>query len=205
MNKENTRKYDLDLLAIGWESLMEHAIISLLKDERISGKLPNDHIAETPVRVVKAYKEAFRGVNIDIVDYLSKSFIVEDVKSLGMIIVKDIPIVSLCMHHLLPFVGKAYFGYIPSFDKVIGISKIPRFIDALAGRPQIQEKLSADIVNSFYKIVRPYGCGVVIEAQHMCMSLRGVKATTASLRTISLKGNFLSDPSVKQEFMESIK
>ncbi len=120
-----------------------------------------------------------------------------------MITVGDIGFTSLCAHHMLPFIGKCYFAYIPN-KYIVGLSKIPRMIDILAHRLQVQETLSEEIVDCFQKTVKPRGCAIVIEASHMCMSIRGVKKEGAYMRTTALRGIFSKDESAKAEFLSGI-
>ena len=190
----------ITLLGHNWEDLMEAAIENLLQDN-IVGVLPKEHIQDTPKRVVKAYKEYMEGVPQKPEDIL-KTFPLGDHAS--MILVTDIPVVSLCMHHMMPFTGVAHFGYIPH-RQLVGLSKIARLIDALSRRPQLQERLSDQIVHEFAYYVQPKGCGVVIEAMHTCMCIRGAKAVGAMTKTQSLSGSFKLIAGVKSEFLAAIK
>ncbi|MFA5799417.1 MAG: GTP cyclohydrolase I FolE [Candidatus Peribacteraceae bacterium] len=122
----------------------------------------------------------------------------------GMIIVKDIECYSLCEHHLLPFFGKVHVGYIP--DKlVIGLSKIPRIVDVFARRLQVQERLGQEICDTLNAILKPKGVGVVIEASHLCMMMRGVEKQHSTAVTSHVRGNFKRDQRTRQEFMELIR
>ena len=158
----------------------------------------DEHTIDTPRRVVRAYEELMSGVGKDPSAVLSASFSENHYDQ--MIAVKDIDFVSLCIHHLLPFHGVAHFAYIPD-GKVVGLSKIPRMIEILARRPQIQERLTQQIVCVFNETVRPKGCGVILEAYHSCMGLRGVRKPGASMQTTALAGIFLDRPEVKEEFL----
>ena len=186
-----------------WNYLMELAIEKMLKEEDlVTEALPHEHIKNTPQRVVKAYIEMFRGYQVDIKKLFEASFPLEGLPE--MVIVKDIPVISSCMHHLVSFHGKAHFGYIPN-KILIGLSKIPRLVEAYSNRPQLQERLGNQILDAFEKYVNPQGCGIIIESSHNCMALRGVKASGAGMRTQSLRGCFLEIQSVKYEFFEGIK
>lgn len=168
----------------------------------ISQAIGRDHVRKTPLRVIKALSELLSGYRIDPKEILVTSF--TSGKYNEMITVKDIGFSSLCAHHMLPFTGKVHFAYIPA-GKIVGLSKIPRLIDALSRRLQVQENLSEEIVNTFQDIVKPRGCAVRIEAHHSCMSLRGVRKEGASMRTTALRGIFTTDDSAKSEFLSSIK
>lgn len=187
------------LALASWEELMYSAIHKMLSDY---GPFVEAHTGRTPARVVDAYKEYFNGYNQDPEDILSVTFPVKGTPS--MVIVGDIYINSLCMHHLIPFFGKAYFGYVP--DKIeVGLSKIARLIDCFSHRAQVQEDLGEQIVDAFQDLVKPLGCGLVIKAEHMCMCVRGVKKPGAWTRTTAIRGTFLHNPNVKLEFLESIR
>lgn len=181
-----------------WEQLMEVAVYRMLRQCNIGHPL---HIVDTPKRVVRAYKEAFAGVNANIEELLGVQFPIDKSE---MVIVQNIHFHSSCKHHLLAFFGKAHFGYLPD-KSIVGLSKIPRLIQTLAKAPLTQEELGNDIVNKFQEIVKPKGCGVVLIAEHMCMSIRGVKVLGATTRTNSLAGSFIKNQSVKQEFLEALK
>ena len=120
-----------------------------------------------------------------------------------LIIVKDIEFFSLCEHHLLPFMGRVHVGYIP-YSKIIGLSKIPRIVDMLSRRLQIQERLTSDICDSLVKVLNPIGCGVVIEAQHLCCSARGVMKQNAYMKTSAVRRVFREDKSARAEFMQLV-
>lgn len=181
-----------------WETVLAHGIRLLLASY---GETDPECFENTPDRVVKAYKEYLSGTFQNPSEILSKTF---EVKHLSMVIVKDITFSSLCKHHHAPFMGKAHFGYIPR-DAVVGLSKLPRLVECFARRFQLQESLSDDIVQAFDSIIAPQGCGVVIDAVHQCMCIRGVRAVGTSTRTHSLAGSFLHNPSVKNEFFEGIR
>lgn len=178
-----------------------NAYREFLNQPEIAQALEEDHIKNTPFRVVKALTEMLNGYKQDPVEILKTSF--SKGKYNEMITVGDIGFTSLCAHHMLPFIGKAYFAYIPN-KHVVGLSKIPRIIEAFSRRLQFQEQLSDQIVDCFQKTVRPRGCAVLLQATHMCMSIRGVKKEGAWMRTTSLRGIFQTDPSAKAEFLASV-
>lgn len=165
------------------------------------GSITQDHLEETPGRIVKALHEMFSGLGYRPQDALTTDFAEHAYDQ--MILVVGIEFTSVCAHHFLPFVGRAHFGYIPQ-KKVVGLSKIPRLIDILARRPQIQEKLTREIVDIFQEVVDPLGCGVVLEAWHSCMGVRGVRKPDAMMRTTALAGKFLTAPHVKAEFLGAV-
>ncbi len=185
-----------------WKVEMEGAIGAmldqmLLRSGETHAHVSDTHLSGTPSRVVRAYEELFSGVGKDPRSVLHTSFNEERYDQ--MIIVDKIDFVSVCAHHLLPFHGFARFAYLPD-KKVVGLSKIPRMIEILAHRPQIQERLTDEIVALFHDAVHPLGCGVVLDAWHSCVSTRGVHKSGVRMRTISLRGCF-REPDVKAEFL----
>ncbi|MFZ2031827.1 MAG: GTP cyclohydrolase I FolE, partial [Vitreimonas sp.] len=150
-----------------------------------AGDDPNrEGLAETPARVAKAYRELFTGYAQDPRDYLEKTF--EQVGGYdNLVVLRDIRVVSFCEHHMLPFLGRAHVGYLPN-DRVVGISKLSRVVNAFSRRLQIQEKLTAEIAEAINDILKPQGVGVMIEAEHQCMTMRGVKEPGSNLVTSRL-------------------
>jgi len=156
-------------------------------------------LIETPARVARSYRELFAGYQEDPRDYLSRTF--EEVGGYDeLIVLRDIPVVSFCEHHMLPFVGKAHVGYLPT-NRVVGISKLARVVNGFSRRLQIQEKLSAEIATAIQDILEPAGVGVVIEAEHSCMSMRGVKTHDSRMITSRLLGVVRDDPRTREEFL----
>ncbi len=141
------------------------------------------------------YEEIFSGIEDDPARHL-KMF---DEGSDEMVVVRDIPLYSMCEHHLLPFIGKAHIAYIPSDGKVIGLSKLARIVDCFAKRPQLQERLTGQIANFIDDRMHPMGVAVVIEAEHLCMTMRGARASGAQTRTSALRGIMRSDPRTREE------
>ncbi len=155
-------------------------------------------LLDTPARVARSYRELFVGYDEDPRAYLARTF--EEVGGYdSMIVLRDIPLISCCEHHMLPVVGRAHIGYIPR-SRVVGISKLARVVGGFARRLQIQEKLTAEIAHAIDDVLQPLGVGVVIEAEHSCMSLRGVGAVGSMLSTSQLLGTLLSDPNARAEF-----
>lgn len=156
-------------------------------------------LLDTPARVARSYRELFSGYEADPRDYLSRTF--EEVGGYDeLVVLRDIPVISFCEHHMLPFVGKAHVGYLPT-NKVVGISKLARVVNGFARRLQIQEKLTAEIATAIQDILEPAGVGVLIEAAHSCMSLRGVNTPSSNLVTSRLLGVVRDDPRTREEFL----
>jgi GTP cyclohydrolase I len=156
-------------------------------------------LLDTPARVTRSYRELFEGYDDDPRAYLERTF--EQVGGYDQLVVlRDIPFNSFCEHHMLPFVGKAHVGYLPN-DRVVGISKLARVVNGFALRLQIQEKLTAEIGHAIQDVLRPQGVGVVIEAEHSCMTLRGVKTHGSSLTTSHLLGAIRDDHRTREEFL----
>jgi len=160
-------------------------------------------LLDTPKRVVKSYEEFFKGYAINPKTVLSRTF--KDVEGYDeMIVLRDIVFESYCEHHMVPFTGRAHVAYIPG-DRVIGISKLARLVEAFAKRLQIQEKLTAQIAHTLSDVLKPRGVAVVVEATHMCMTTRGVHKPGAVMQTSQLLGLFRKDPRTRQEFFSLLK
>jgi len=153
-------------------------------------------LRETPGRVARMYEEICCGIGVD-AGKLIKVFTEERYDEL--VLVKDIPLYSLCEHHLLPFVGTAHVGYIPEDNRVTGLSKIPRIVDILARKPQVQERLTVEIADVLMASLRPRGVIVVIEAEHLCMSMRGVQKPGTKMRTSVVRGLFRQRHATRDE------
>lgn len=167
---------------------------------RWAGDNPDrEGLLDTPGRVTRSYKELFQGYEIEPRQYLERTF--EEVGGYDqMVVLKDIRFVSFCEHHMLPVVGKAHVAYLPT-DRVVGISKLARVVRGYARRLQIQEKMTAEIATAIQEVLRPAGVGVVIEAEHSCMTLRGVDVPGASLTTSTLLGVIRDDARTREEFL----
>ncbi|MFF1452872.1 GTP cyclohydrolase I FolE [Streptomyces sp. NPDC058274] len=158
-------------------------------------------LRETPGRVARAYKELFAGLRQQPEDVLTTTF---DLGHDEMVLVKDIEIVSLCEHHLLPFHGVAHVGYIPAESgKITGLSKLARLVEVFARRPQVQERLTTQVADSLMRILEARGAIVVIEAEHMCMSVRGIRKPGAKTTTSAVRGQ-LRDATTRAEAMSLI-
>ncbi len=169
-----------------------------------AGENPNrEGLLDTPKRVVKAYEELFRGYRENAAEVLSKVF--EEVDGYDdMVLVKDIPFHSHCEHHMVPFVGTAHIAYFPS-GGVVGLSKLARTVDVYARRFQTQETMTAQITESIDQALKPRGIAVLIEAEHMCMSMRGVQKQGASTITTRFTGVFRDDPAEQVRFMSMVR
>jgi len=160
-------------------------------------------LQDTPRRVVKAYRELFAGYEANPRDYLARTF--DEVAGYDeLVVLTDIPVVSFCEHHMLPFLGRAHVGYLPS-DRVVGISKLARVVQAFARRLQIQEKLTAEIAEAIQDVLKPKGVGVVIVSEHTCMTMRGVNTPGSRLSTSKLLGDVRDDPRTRQEFLDLVR
>lgn len=167
---------------------------------RWAGEDPTrEGLLETPARVARSYRELFAGYETDPRDYLERVF--EEVGGYDeLIVLRDIRFVSFCEHHMLPVVGRAHVGYLPT-NRVVGISKLARVVHGFARRFQIQEKMTAEIAMAIDEVLQPHGVGVVVEAEHSCMTLRGVNTPGAALTTSRLMGVIRDDPRTREEFL----
>ncbi len=161
-------------------------------------------LRDTPTRVVKAYEELFSGYKSDANDVLSRVF--EEVQGYDdLILVRDIPFFSHCEHHMVPFIGKAHIAYYVGEEGVVGLSKLARLVDIYARRLQTQEALTAQIIGAIDKHLRPRGAAVMLEAEHLCMSMRGVQKQGASTITNQFTGVFRDDPAEQVRFLTLVR
>ncbi len=154
-------------------------------------------LVKTPERVAKAYQFLLHGYDLDPHEILRSALFTEDYSE--MIIVKDIEVYSLCEHHMLPFFGKAHVAYVPS-GRIVGLSKIPRIVDVFSRRLQVQERLTIQIRDALQQVLEPHGVGVVIEAQHLCMMMRGAEKQHSVTTTSAMSGIFLESAQTRAEF-----
>ena len=159
-------------------------------------------LARTPARVAEAMRFLTQGYGQDLEALVNGAVFEEQVDEL--VVVKDIELYSLCEHHMVPFFGKCHVGYLPR-GKIIGLSKIPRLVDVFARRLQVQERLTNQIASALFTILAPRGVGVVIEAQHLCMMMRGVEKQNSRAVTSSLLGTFRSDARTRAEFLDFVR
>ena len=170
--------------------------------EGIGENPEREGLRDTPQRVAKMYMEFFQGLNEDPAEYMRVTF-AEDHDE--MVLLKGIPLYSMCEHHLLPFIGKAHVAYIPQNGKIIGLSKLARVLETLSRRPQVQERLTSQIAEVIKKTINPRGVLVVIEAEHLCMSLRGVKKPGVMTITSAVRGMFRESVATRAEALSFIK
>ena len=161
-------------------------------------------LIDTPTRVVKAYEELFSGYREDATEVLSRVF--EEVQGYDdIILVRDIPFSSHCEHHVVPFIGVAHIAYYPSEVGVVGLSKLARLVDVFARRLQTQEALTAQIIGAIDQHLRPRGCAIMLEAEHMCMSMRGVRKQGSQTITTQFTGVFRDDPAEQARFLAMLR
>jgi len=170
--------------------------------EAIGEDPDREGLLETPKRVARMYEEVFQGLDQDPRDYFATIF-GEDHEEL--VLVKDIPFYSMCEHHLVPFYGIAHVGYIPRGGRVTGLSKLARAVEAVSKRPQLQERITSTIADAIVETLDPHGVIVVIEAEHMCMTMRGVKKPGSKTVTSAVRGVFAKDASARAEALTLIK
>ena len=159
-------------------------------------------LLETPKRVANMYEEIFAGLTEDPKQHIK---LFNEQSNDEMVIVKDIPFYSMCEHHLLPFFGKAHICYIPSDNKIIGLSKLARIVDNFAKKPQVQERLTSDIADFLNDNLQPKGVAVIMEAEHMCMTMRGARAAGSKTQTSALRGIMRTDAKTRAEVLSLLK
>ena len=192
---EAVEQFDMEKLA----KLQEHyaAILEILGEDP-----QREGLQKTPLRVAKSMQFLTQGYEQDPMKILLSAKFKEDYRQ--MVIVKDIEVYSLCEHHLIPFVGKAHVGYIPN-GYITGLSKIARVVEAYSRRLQVQDRLTAQIKNAINEALHPLGVAVVIEARHLCMSMRGVQKSNAITTTSAFSGIFLKSSKTRNEFLKLIE
>jgi GTP cyclohydrolase IA len=179
---------------------VEAAVLELLT--ALGEDTGRDGLRRTPERVARAYAEQFAGLYVDPSDVLQTTF---DAHHEEMVLVKDIEMYSTCEHHLVPFHGVAHVGYIPnSAGRITGLSKLARLVDLYAKRPQVQERLTSQVADAIMQRLEPRGAIVVIEAEHLCMSMRGIRKPGARTVTSAVRGMFQTQPSTRSEAMSLI-
>ncbi len=178
---------------------IEQAVLMIL--EAMGENPQREGLLDTPKRVARMYEEIFAGCDQDPREFLQVSFTEYHDE---LVLVKDIPLYSMCEHHLLPFYGKAHVAYIPKGGRVVGISKLARVADAYARRPQLQERLTSQIADCIYETVKPFGVAVVIQAEHMCMTMRGVRKPGALTVTSAVRGLFETRAQTRNELLSLI-
>ncbi len=189
---ENT---DLDPKVIEMPKLISKVLALLGEDPKREGLL------RTPHRVAKSLLELTRGYHVDVDNLINKAVFKENYNE--MVVVKDIRFYSLCEHHLLPFFGTAHVAYLPK-GKIIGLSKIPKLVEVYAQRLQVQERLTQQIADTLQSKLQPMGVGVVIEARHLCMEMRGARSQNSPTVTSAMLGGFRTDARTRKEFLSFI-
>lgn len=159
-------------------------------------------LKETPARIARMYEEIFEGLNKEPRRHMQVTF--SDESHDELVLVKDIPFYSMCEHHFVPFMGKAHVGYIPKDGSVVGLSKLARVVEEVAKRPQLQERITSEVANIINEEIKPQGVIVVIEAEHLCMSMRGVKKPGSKTVTSAVRGIFKSNSKSRAEALSLI-
>ncbi len=178
---------------------IEEAVKLLL--EGIGEDVTREGLVDTPNRIARMYEEIYRGMEEDASQHLQKTFSVD---SNEIVVVKNITFYSMCEHHLMPFYGKAHIAYLPD-GKVVGISKLARTVEVYARRPQIQEQLTTQIAEAVMEYLKPQGLMVMLEAEHLCMTMRGVEKPGSQTVTMAARGRFAEEQQLKQYFFEMVK
>ncbi len=176
------------------ESAVRELLLALGEDPDREG------LVETPRRVVAAFEETLGGRDVDIPALLAVGF--EEGHD-EMVILRDVPFFSTCEHHLFPFHGVAHVGYVPN-GRVVGLSKLARLVDAVARRPQLQERLTAQIADMLMQALQPQGAGVAVEAEHLCLQMRGIKKPGSRMLTSAMRGSFREQEETRAEFLSLV-
>ena len=192
-NKSRRKNTTIDMAKI------EKAVASII--DAIGEDPKREGLVDTPRRIAEMYAEVFGGIYEDPGEELRVGF---EEGHQEMVILKDIPFYSMCEHHFLPFHGLAHVGYIPS-GRVVGASKIGRVVEILARRPQLQERLTTQIANTIVSVLEPKGVAVVIQAEHLCMTMRGVKKPGSNIITSAMRGLFQKNPITRSEFLSLVQ
>ena len=188
----------------GTRSRVDHAEVQRLVVQLLTavGEDPSrEGLRDTPARIARMYEEIFAGLDEDPVTILGVTF---EESYDEMVILREIPFYSMCEHHLLPFHGQAHVGYLPN-GKIVGLSKIARAVEVFARRPQVQERLTGQIADCIESVLGAKGVGVVIEAEHLCMTMRGVRKPGATMTTSAMRGRFREEQNTRQEFLGLIR
>ena len=179
---------------------MEHAFLQIL--EQLGEDPARDGLADTPKRAASAMQFLTKGYREELSEIVNNALFESDTSE--MIIVQDIELYSMCEHHLLPFIGKCHVAYLPT-GRVLGLSKVARIVDMYARRLQIQENLTKQIAEAIQSVTNAAGVGVIIEAQHMCMMMRGVEQQNSMMKTSMMLGQFQGDQSTRMEFLSLLE
>jgi GTP cyclohydrolase I len=180
------------------DGMAEHAALVRRQLELLGEDLDRDGIRRTPERVATALSWLTRGYSQDVSDVVGNALFAEEHRH--MVMVRDVDFYSLCEHHMLPFYGKAHIAYVPN-GRIVGLSKLPRIVEVYARRLQVQERLTEEIADAIEHVLQPLGVGVVLEAEHLCMMMRGVEKQGAKTITSALRGTFRECPMTRDEFL----
>ncbi len=180
------------------DGMAEHAALVRRQLELLGEDLDRDGIRRTPERVATALSWLTRGYSQDVSDVVGNALFAEEHRQ--MVMVRDVDFYSLCEHHMLPFYGKAHIAYVPN-GRIVGLSKLPRIVEVYARRLQVQERLTEEIADAIEHVLQPLGVGVVLEAEHLCMMMRGVEKQGAKTITSALRGTFRECPMTRDEFL----
>ena len=178
---------------------IEQAVTLLL--EGIGEDVNREGLKDTPNRIARMYEEIYKGMDEEAAEHLSKTF---SVTSNEIVVVKDITFYSTCEHHLMPFYGKVHIAYLPD-GKVVGLSKLARTVEVYARRPQIQEQMTTQIAEAIMEHLKPQGVMVMVEAEHLCMTMRGVEKPGSQTVTMATRGCFQTDSKLQQYFFEMVR
>lgn len=165
---------------------------------RLGEDVSRQGLVKTPERVAKSLSWLTRGYQLEVEQVIGDAIF--DEEHHGMVVVKDIEMYSLCEHHMLPFFGKVHIGYIPN-GRILGLSKLPRIVEVFSRRLQVQERLTEQIAEAVWEVLNPLGVGVVCEAYHLCMMMRGVEKQNSKTLTSAMRGTFLQDQRTREEFL----
>jgi GTP cyclohydrolase I len=180
---------------------IEAAVRSIIK--AIGEDIEREGLLGTPERIADMYTELFAGINMDAKSELTVGF---EVGHREMVILRDIPFYSMCEHHLLPFYGVAHVGYVPNEEgRVVGVSKLARVVEIFAKRPQLQERMTSQIADTIMESLEPDGVAVVIQAEHLCMTMRGIKKPGSNVITSATRGLFRSKAATRMEFLSLVQ
>ncbi len=183
------------------EAKIKKAVTSIIK--AIGEDPEREGLVDTPRRMAEMYAELFIGLNMDPKEELTVGF---EEGHREMVILRDIPFYSMCEHHLLPFYGVTHIGYIPNADgRVVGASKLARVVEIVAKRPQLQERMTTQIADAIVDGIKPDGVAIVIEAEHLCMIMRGIKKPGSTVITSAVRGTFRSKPTTRAEFFSLLQ
>jgi GTP cyclohydrolase I len=180
---------------------IETAVLSII--EAIGDDPGREGLQGTPQRIAEMYAEIFSGLNMDARAELTVGF---EVGHREMVILRDIPFYSMCEHHLLPFYGVAHVGYIPNKEgRVVGVSKLARVVEIFAKRPQLQERMTSQIADAILEVLQPDGVAVVVQAEHLCMTMRGIKKPGSNVLTSASRGLFRTRAATRAEFLSLVQ